>query len=187
MRRTWSIVGTVVAALAVVALLVWGLRPAQRSPLSIGTQVGQLAPDFTLQRLDGPGSLRLWSLRGHPVWINFFASWCAPCNAEAYDVAQAAEHSPGLRVVGVNLANTEASLAKVDAFVQQYGIKYPVVLDTKGSVANSYGVQAIPTSFFIDRQGVIRAAVSKPLDPAEIATYLGRIGVHETTAGQVSP
>jgi len=64
----------------------------------------------------------------------------------------------------------------VDDFVQQYGIAYPVLLDQNNSVANRYGVQAIPTSFFIDRQGVIRAEVSLPLYPALITKYLRKIG-----------
>lgn len=161
--------------LGLLGLLVWGLRPVPHAPLTIGTQVGQIAPDFTLQRLNGSGTVRLWSLRGEPVWLNFFASWCPPCNAEAYDLAQTAKKSRGLHVVGVDLTASESSLAKVDAFVAQYGISYPVLLDRSGSVANRYGVQAIPTSFFIDRQGVIRAEVSLPLYPALIKKYLQKI------------
>jgi len=163
------------ALLVVIALATWGLKPVPRAPLTVGSQVGQIAPDFTLTRLNGSGKLRLWALRGHPVWVNFFASWCPPCNAEAYDLAQTAKKSPGLYVVGIDLTASETSLAKVDAFVSQYGIAYPVLLDMDNSVANRYGVQAIPTSFFIDRQGVIRAEVSMPLYPALIKKYLAKI------------
>ena len=163
------------AIIVVIGLLFWGLRPVPKAPLSVGTQVGQIAPDFTLPRLNGQGSVRLWSLRGKPVWLNFFASWCPPCNAEAYDLAQTAKKSPGLELIGVDLTASESSIAKVDAFVQQYGIAYPVLLDQSGSVANRYGVQAIPTSFFIDREGVIRAEVSLPLYPALIKKYLRKI------------
>lgn len=164
------------AVLVVIGLLFWGLRPVPKAPLTVGTQVGQLAPDFSLQRLDGKGALRLWSLRGHPVWLNFFASWCPPCNAEAPDLAQTARQSPGLDLVGIDLTASETSVAKVQAFVQQYDLGYPVLLDTQNAVANRYGVQAIPTSFFIDRQGVIRAEVSMPLYPALIEKYLRKIG-----------
>ncbi len=176
MRRYRVAVFALFSVLVVIGLLVWGLRPLPRAPLTVGTQVGQIAPDFTLARLDGKGSVRLWSLRGRPVWLNFFASWCPPCNAEAYNLAQTAKHSPGLDVVGVDLTASESSLAKVQDFVAHYGIAYPVLLDRDSSVANRYGVQAIPTSFFIDRQGVIRAEVSLPLYPALIAKYLRKIG-----------
>ncbi len=175
MRRYGTAIIAVVVLIAAVALIHWGLRPVPKAPLTVGTQVGQVAPDFTLPRLDGKGSVRLWALRGKPVWVNFFASWCPPCNAEAYDLAQTAKKSPGLDVIGVDLTASESSLAKVDAFVTQYGIAYPVLLDENNTVANRYGIQAIPTSFFIDRQGVIRAAVSMPLYPALIKKYLRKI------------
>ena len=176
MRRYRIAIVGFFAGLVAVGLLVWGLRPVPRAPLTIGTQVGQIAPDFSLQRLDGKGSLSLWSLRGHPVWLNFFASWCPPCQAEAHDLAMTAKQSPGLDVVGIDLTGSETLLANVDSFVQQYGILYPVLLDQNNSVANRYGVQAIPTSIFIDRQGVIRAEVSMPLYPALIKKYLQKVG-----------
>ena len=176
MRRYRTALVAFFAVLIVLGLLYWGLRPAPQAPLTVGTQVGQIAPDFTLQRLDGKGSVHLWSLRGRPVWINFFASWCPPCQAEAYDLGQTARKSPGLDLVGIDLTADETSIAKVQAFVQQFGIGYPVLLDTEGAVANRYGVQAIPTSFFIDRQGIIRAEVSLPLYPALIDKYLRKIG-----------
>ena len=176
MRRYRSAAIAFFAVLVVLGLLYWGLSPAPRAPLTVGTQVGQIAPDFTLQRLDGKGSVRLLSLRGHPVWINFFASWCSPCRAEAHDLGQTARKSPGLDLVGIDLTASETSLAKVQGFVQQFDIGYPILLDTDGAVANRYGVQAIPTSFFIDRQGIIRAAVSLPLYPALIDKYLRKIG-----------
>lgn len=175
MRRYRVAFGAFFAVLVVVGLLVWGLRPVPRAPLTVGTQVGQLAPDFKLQRLDGNGSIRLWSLRGHPVWINFFASWCPPCQAEAPDLAATAQHSPGLYVVGIDLTGSETAITNVDAFVRRYGIGYPVLLDPNNVVANRFGVQYIPTSFFVDSQGVIQAEVSLPLYPALIRKYLRKI------------
>ncbi len=168
------LIGAAVLVLLAVGYL--GLRPVPSAPRTVGVEVGQIAPNWKLARLDGKGSVQLASLRGHPVWVNFFASWCPPCNAEAPGLAKFAAKNPGLRVVGVDLLASEKDQAAVAAFAKKYAIGFPIVLDGQNSVANRYLVTFIPTSFFIDRDGVIQAIVQSPIPSTQIAKYVEKIG-----------
>ncbi len=165
-----------VAVIAALLLLWWGLHPVPSAPRTVGIQVGQIAPNWKLPLLSGKGSIALSSLRGHPVWINFFASWCPPCNAEAPGLAKFAAANPGIDIIGVDLAASETSPGDVEKFVRKYDIRFPVVLDEQNAVANSYQVAFIPTSFFIDRSGVIQAVVQNPIAETQIAKYVAKIG-----------
>jgi peroxiredoxin len=167
--------GTAVFA-ALLIIGYFGLRPVPSAPRTVGIQVGQIAPNWTLPRLDGKGSIKLDSLRGHPVWVNFFASWCPPCNAEAPGLAKFAAKNPGIDIVGVDLTASEKSQSAIEAFVKKYDIPFPIVLDKQNAVANRYQVAFIPTSFFIDANGVIQAVVQNPIPETSIAKYVKKIG-----------
>ena len=130
------------------ASLGWGLvHPADRSP---NTLAGKAAPDLTIATLDGR-QLRLASFRGTPLVVNFWASWCVPCQQEASDFEATWKQyqSEGVRVVGVNY---EDSQQDAQAFLKQYGITYPSVRDTGGDLATKFGVRGVPETFFIDTQ-----------------------------------
>jgi len=133
------------------ALLVAVLTaPALAAPPAEGTQ----APAFTLASLTAPR----WTLagtRGHVVVVNFFATWCPPCRAETPDLVAAQKRyaSKGVIFVGVD-ASENASLVSV--FVKSKGIRYPIVFDSHDVVSKAYDVRAIPTTYVIDRNGVIR-------------------------------
>lgn len=109
------------------------------------------APDFTLQTLDGE-SVSLSDYRGKLVMINFWASWCPPCNSEMPDLQSYYEQhkDEDFIILGVNYQDTPD---KVQAFVEKYGVTFPILLDSDGQVANLFGVQGLPTSFFVDKQG----------------------------------
>ena len=130
-------------------------RPA---PLNVIVQgghatVGAAAPDFTTRTLDG-ATVRLSQYRGKPVLLNFWATWCAPCQAEMPLIQRAADiyHAQGLTVLAVNFQQTDASAMK--AFLRKVDARFPAVYDPAGQIAGEYGVNVgLPVSVFIDRSG----------------------------------
>ncbi len=111
------------------------------------------APDFTLNTLDGK-TFKLSAQRGTPVVLNFWATWCGPCQDELPAVqATAARYANQVQVIGVDQAEAPAV---VQAYVKEFQLTYPVVLDKDNGVANHYNVKGMPTTFFIDGNGVIR-------------------------------
>ena len=120
---------------------------------------GFSAPDFTLDLLGG-GEVTLSDLRGKPVVVNLWASWCPPCRAEMPAIQKVYQdyQDLGLVVLGVNTTNQDSE-ADAAAFVRQYGLTFPIPLDRDGSVSVRYQLSGLPTTFFIDRKGIIRSVV----------------------------
>ncbi|MEX2356474.1 MAG: TlpA disulfide reductase family protein [Thermaerobacterales bacterium] len=153
-----------VAILAIAMLLpagIW-LRPvlsgAAGSPHDAEPrpQVNYLAPDFELEGLDGE-MIRLSDYRGQVVFINFWATWCPPCLAEMPEMAKLHDNDPDLTIIGVNLVHTESSPAAVSEYMNRHGYEWATALDTNGDIAVQYRALSLPTSLFIDREGVVRA------------------------------
>ncbi len=122
---------------------------------AIGLNVGNLAPDFTLDDLEG-GKVRLSDLRGSAVFINFWATWCPPCRAEMPEIEAVHQKykDKGVVVIGVDIMESESTVRR---FIQQGGYTWTFAMDTSGEVSAQYNINAIPTSYFIDREGIIRA------------------------------
>lgn len=120
---------------------------------------GFLAPDFELVTLSGD-RIRLEDQRGSVVVVNFWASWCPPCRAEMPDLREVyeANQGRGLEILAVNVAYQD-NRQDAERFVREFGLPFPILLDTSGEVANRYLMRALPTTFFIDRQGVIREVI----------------------------
>lgn len=127
---------------------------AARSQRSPSPQIGFAAPDFTLKTLDGQ-TITLSKLRGQPVVINFWASWCPPCRAEMPAIQQVYERyrGQGFTVLAVDMQESET---QVTTFAGQMGLTFPILIDEDGTVAARYRVNALPSTYFVDRQGVIR-------------------------------
>ena len=119
------------------------------------TEVGRRAPDFTLTDLDG-NQIRLSDLRGKVVFINFWATWCPPCRAEMSEIEAIHQEykSKDVVVIGVDILESENVVRDL---VEHGGYTWTFVIDTTGEMSSSYKVNAIPSSYFIDREGVIRA------------------------------
>ncbi len=163
----WLVAG--VAAL--VALLTVSVA---RPPTPVDTPiVGRPAPAFDLQTLDG-GRVSLTALRGSPIVLNFWASWCIPCRDEAplLTAADAAYRTQGLRILGVVYQD---STENARAFMARYGQTYPGLLDQDGRTAIDYGVFGIPETFFIDRSGVVRSRQVGALTEAELRRQIEAI------------
>ena len=119
--------------------------------------LGKQAPDFQLPDLEGQ-PVSLSSFRGQPVLLNFWASWCAPCRYEMPFLQEIHEEwtgkSPSVVVLAVNIGE---SSSKVNEFINMYNLSFPVLLDTKQDIARKYNIRAIPTTFLIDKDGIIQA------------------------------
>lgn len=122
-------------------------------------QEGFLAPDFSLETSTGE-TIRLSELRGHPVLLNVWASWCAPCRAEmpALERTYQDHASQGFLILGVN-ATSQDDPSRAVAFTEALGLTFPILFDYQGQVYRLYQVRALPTSFFIDAQGTIQEVV----------------------------
>ena len=122
---------------------------------TIGVNVGDRAPDFTLTDLDG-NQVSLSDFRGKVVFINFWATWCPPCRAEMPEIEALYQQykTKDVVVIGVDILETDD---KVRQFVERGGYSWIFVIDSTGTVSANYNINAIPTSYFIDREGIIRA------------------------------
>jgi cytochrome c biogenesis protein CcmG/thiol:disulfide interchange protein DsbE len=136
------------------------------------------APDFTLPRLDGKGTLQLSSLRGRTVVLNFWASWCLPCKKESGLLEEAARRyaRDGVVVVGVDAQDFSGDAR---SFMRRHGLTYTAVRDGSGSTLGRYGVNGFPETWFLDRRGnVVGEHVRGPLTrerlARDIAFALGR-------------
>ena len=135
---------------------------------------GSVAPDFELNTLNGE-TMSLSAYRGHPVLLNFWATWCGPCVLEMPLIENRyQEHSPELVVLGVNASE---STPVVDAFVEELNLSFEILLDTRGRVHEQFRVYAFPTTFVIDKDGKVVAQHVGILSEGKLDEYLTMAGV----------
>lgn len=172
-RRVALIGAFVIVGLAWIQL---GRVPADSASTSlfVSPRVGSSAPDFTLARSDGE-TVTLSDLQGQAVILNFWATWCAPCRAEmpALERVYQAGQDKGLVVLGVNQMEPKE---RVERFLAEMKVTFPIVLDFDAEVGRIYRVYAMPTTYFIDRQGVIRdVVIGGPLSEALLQSKVGAL------------
>jgi thiol-disulfide isomerase/thioredoxin len=180
----------VAAALIVVTLPISG--PAATPPPApgasffaisaptVGLSIGQRAPEFsgvvdgqTVGLTDLSGiPIRLADLRGHPVWISFWASWCPPCQAETPVLRNLyQEHrAKGLALVAISVQET--TVDDVRAYAQKYGLDFTIGFDATSAIFKTYRAYGLPTHFFLDGNGVVRAIHLGPMTQAEGEAFL---------------
>jgi peroxiredoxin len=138
-----------------------------------GLQPGSLAPElevtlddgstYQLHDLDG-NPIRLADLRGKVVWINFFASWCPPCQQETPILRALSDRyrDQGLEVIGISVQETSPD--DLTSYAERYDLDYTIGFDASGHIFRTYKAYALPTQFFIDTNGVIVTVVNGPVD-----------------------
>jgi peroxiredoxin len=122
----------------------------------IAPQVGFQTPPFSLETLDGD-SVTLAELSGHPLILNFWASWCPPCKSEMPDFQRAAvEYSDTDLVIAAINATNQDSTQNVEDFIEQENLTFLIPLDRSGIVAKLYNVHSLPTTYFVGRDGKVK-------------------------------
>jgi cytochrome c biogenesis protein CcmG, thiol:disulfide interchange protein DsbE len=173
----------VAASLGLVAFVVTVIvsSPASRAtpatfpePALPALAKGSQAPGFSLQRLGGGSDLDLSALRGSPVVLNFFASWCPDCQSELAGFARFAKsESRNVDVIGVdtNDSNTTGAMH----LLERAGAVYPVGIDPLGSLALRYRIQALPVTYFIDSEGRIAGVAFGKLSSAQLDLWMRKL------------
>lgn len=159
--------GAIALGAVLMVSLAWGLQhAAMRSPQLLGRP----APELAIRQLDGR-QVGISDLRGKPVVVNFWASWCLPCAQELPVLLDASAAHPDIAFVGADMQDT---VGGVQAFEDRHPHTYPVGPIVNGSY-QAFGVVAPPVTIFINADGVVTASFAGPLDPQTIQHYLGLI------------
>jgi cytochrome c biogenesis protein CcmG/thiol:disulfide interchange protein DsbE len=165
----WGWLAGGVLAVVLLASLAWGLgHPAEQAPASL---VGRTAPELAIQAVGG-SKVALADLRGKPVVLNFWASWCPPCREEDPALKSAAAAADGrVHFVGVNIQDTAAAAV---SYATEQRPPYPVGPLVFGRYQD-YGVTVPPETFFIDSDGKVAARFVGPLDVATLDVYIAML------------
>jgi thiol-disulfide isomerase/thioredoxin len=148
------------------------IESAQTNPFNPNEKIGtvinkgdllnKIAPDFTLETLNGE-KVTLSELKGKKVFINFWASWCPPCRDEMPEIQTFSKQHPDIVILAVDLRNTEKSDEAVKEYIAESSYTFPVLLDRKGDVSQSYKVLTLPTSYFVNTKGEVQYKFIGPL------------------------
>lgn len=183
-RQFLLVILGIVIGLSAGTLILVGLDPSwllNQPEGSSGSQpavpeVNKAAPDFALTTLTGD-SVRLSELKGRIVAVNFWATWCGPCRLEMPLLQTYADRYPeDLTVLAVNDAEP---IEKVQPYVDDLGLRFPILLDEKELVTRLYRVRGFPTTIFIDRDGKIRYQHLGLLMEDQLRGYLTELGIEE--------
>ncbi len=171
LSRFWWLAGIVLfVGLAWIGLTV-RLFPntAENTP---APRPGFLAPDFELSDLQGT-AVRLSQLRGQIVLINFWATWCPPCQAEmpALQAIYEEYQSNGFIILGINTTSSEV-VSTIPDFVAAHGLTFPILLDPQDKATSAYQITGMPTSFLVGRDGIIQQAIVGPINESVLRSWL---------------
>jgi len=165
-------IGVVIAMAALVTVLILAFR---RDPHDIRTgTVGKPAAAFSVQRLDGAGSLQLEDTRGKVTVVNFFASWCIPCKEENPALVRVYERYRSSNVVFIGVLYQDSRESGLQ-YVRDNGVTWPTGSDDDGRVAFAYGVFGIPETYFIGADGVIAGRHIGPIDETTLVTAIDEL------------
>ena len=172
LRGIWILFFPILGILmAIVTLTGFPMINTQAGASAInGLVIGQLAPDFTARTLEGP-QIRLSDLKGSPVAISFWATWCVPCKTELPELQSAASRysSVQVQILTVNVGESESV---VSSYLSELNLKLNVLLDPDKEIMSHYGIMVLPVTVWVDGKGVVRAEHIGPLDRSLIDRYV---------------
>ena len=150
--------------LLIIAALLLATACGKEAPKA-NINVGSIAPTFQTFRTDGGATHFPAAYFGKPLVVRFWADWCKYCEGEmqAIEAVYQRHKGKGLEVLAINAGQDKAT---IDAFIKKIGVSYPALLDEKSTIARSYGVVGLPTTFFIDGKGIVRAKIVGEADEA---------------------
>lgn len=173
MDRTQRIIFYILILVAGAAWIILSADANASNSITPAPQSGFIAPDFTLKTASGE-SYTLSDLQGQAVLVNIWATWCPPCRAEmpAIQVMYDEYKEQGLVVLAVN-STVQDNPLEIAPFVQQYNLTFPILLDETGDVSRAYQVRSLPSSYFINRQGIItEVVIGGPMSEALLRTRI---------------
>ncbi len=151
-----------------------GKKEGVPSPAATGVaSEGAMAPDFTVKGLDG-AEVKLSSLKGKVVMVNFWATWCPPCKEEIPSMMQLNKSMEGKPFQMLAISIDEGGKGAVEKYFQTSGNSLPAYLDTDGAISKMYGITGVPETFILDRAGLVQKKVVGGMDwsSPEVLSYL---------------
>ncbi|WP_033540936.1 redoxin domain-containing protein [Planococcus sp. CAU13] len=146
-------------------------------PTDEGLAKGETAPDFELTTLEGE-TVRLSDYKGKKVILNLWATWCPPCRAEMPDMQkfydeQAQEEN--VEILAVNLTTKDKGMDKINAFVEEFGLTFPIPMDVEGDIGDVYQAASIPTSYMIDTEGRVQNKIVGPMNEEMMEDFIANM------------
>lgn len=133
-------------------------------------QAGEKAPDFLLEDIQG-NKVQLSELKGKGVFLNFWGTWCKPCEKEMpYMERQYKQYKDlGVETLAINIGESDVA---IEAFANKYGLTFPILKDKDSAVTETYDITPIPTTFLIDKNGTIVKVITGSMTERDIANYM---------------
>lgn len=143
-------------------------------PTDEGLAKGETAPDFVLTTLDGE-TVQLSDYRGKKVILNLWATWCPPCRAEMPDMQKYYDEQAqdeNVEILAVNLTTEDRGMDKINAFVEEFALTFPIPMDVDGDVGDVYQAATIPTSYMIDTEGRVQNKIVGPMNEEMMEDFI---------------